>query len=290
MWGVGRTRSLWSQFADDAAIVNDSHKETQLVLSFFQRWTTWADLTIRPDKSFAYGAAQRSGRYQQILPSFVVNGVPIPTIPIGEPMTYLGCSFTYASDTENAKSSLVETLTKVLTFVETLPISPLLKCHALNLQIRAHLSFALSHHTLPATWLRTCLDSMVNARVRHWLDLPPGATVRFAPLPHQLLGLDLVLPSLLAELCRFGTDITLAHSRDPAMRTLQELSRPKIPPPFHHLLTNMTRRKAVAEAQETQRKRVLLGLDNLQVQSRILKSLRDSLPQAEFSSWSGTSS
>jgi hypothetical protein len=287
MWGDGRTRSLWTQFADDAAIINDSHKETQLVLSFFQRWTAWADLTIRPDKSFAYGAAQRCGRYQQIQPNFVVNSVPIPSIPIGGSMVYLGCSLSYASDTENAKSGLVETLKKVITFVETIPISSLLKCHALNLQIRAHLSFSMSHHHLPSTWLKTCLDGMVLERVRHWLDLPPGATVRFTPLPHQLLGLDLVLPSQLADLCRFGTDVALVHSKDPRMQTLQELSKPTIPPPFHHLLHAMTRVKAMAKAKEIQKESVLVGLDNLKVQSGLLRALRDSLPQTELSRWSG---
>ena len=83
LWGDGLTRSLWTQFADDAAVVCDRFKETQLILTFFQRWTAWADLIIRPDKSFAYAAAQRSGKYQQIQPSFTINGIPIPAIERG---------------------------------------------------------------------------------------------------------------------------------------------------------------------------------------------------------------
>jgi len=73
LWGDGTSQSLWTQFADDAAIVSDSHSETQLVITYFQRWATWSDLPIRPDKSFAFGAAQRSGHYQQILPNFHLN-------------------------------------------------------------------------------------------------------------------------------------------------------------------------------------------------------------------------
>jgi len=91
LWGDGRThtQSALTQ-KDDAAIVSGNFKEAQLLLSFFQRWAAWADLAIRPDKSFAYGTSQSSGRYQQITPNFHVNGVTIPPIPLREHMTYLG--------------------------------------------------------------------------------------------------------------------------------------------------------------------------------------------------------
>ena len=287
MWGDGRTQSMWTQFADDAAIINDSFKEAQLLLSFFNRWTSWADLTIRPDKSYAYGAAQRSGRYQQILPNFHVAGVTIPPIPIGERMSYLGCDFSFASDTVNAKTNLESALREILALVGRLPISSHLKCHALNLQMRAHLSFAMSHHPLPVTWIKTCLDAMVLERVRRWLDLPPGATVHFVPLPHRLLGLDLILPSLLAELCRFGTNMTLSLSRDPRMRTLLDLSHSSHPLPFHLPAISSRRGEAVSKAKEIQYGRSLQCLDGLQIQATLHKALRDSLPQSELASWSG---
>jgi len=87
LWGDGRTQSSWTQSADDAAILSDNNREAQLVLTFLQRWAAWADLTIRPDKSFAYGAAQRNSHYQQILPNFHINGLNIPPIVLGAPMT-----------------------------------------------------------------------------------------------------------------------------------------------------------------------------------------------------------
>jgi len=77
LWGDGVTRSMWAQFADDAAIIADSLRGAQLLLSLFQRWTSWADLTIRPDKSFAYAAVQRGGHYIQIQPSLTINGAQI---------------------------------------------------------------------------------------------------------------------------------------------------------------------------------------------------------------------
>jgi len=197
--------------------LSDNYRKAQLVLTFFQRWAAWEDLTIKPDKSFTYGAAQRSGHYQQILPNFHINELNIPSIDVGAPITYLGRSFSFSSDTERAKSSLIDNLGEVLAFVGSLPISPLLKCHTLNLQIRANLH---SHKVMCNTWLKTCLDSMVLGKFRGWMDLNSGATSHFVPLPHKLLDLDLILPSMLVELCQLGTEVTLAHSKDPGMPIL----------------------------------------------------------------------
>ena len=58
LWGDGCTKSMWAQFADDAAILSDSAEETQLLLNLFQRWTSWADFFIRSDKCHSYAAAK----------------------------------------------------------------------------------------------------------------------------------------------------------------------------------------------------------------------------------------
>src|ERR1051325_3263069 len=167
---------IWTQFADDAAIISDNFKETQLLLNLFQRWTAWAYLIIRPDKCCAYAAAQRNGRYQQIKLFFSVDGVKIPSIEIGASMTYLGHQFSFASDAEIGKS-LLSTLTKeAIDLSHLLPINPILKCHALNLLLRSKLSFLLTHYTIGLTWLKTNLDNLVTERVRRWLSLPPCST------------------------------------------------------------------------------------------------------------------
>jgi len=36
-WGDGKSQYLWTQFAEDAAVVGDDQKTTQLVITFFQR-------------------------------------------------------------------------------------------------------------------------------------------------------------------------------------------------------------------------------------------------------------
>ena len=60
-------------------------------------------------------------------------------------MTYLGRQFSFASDLNLVKDLLVSKTMEALGFVGRLPLSPLLKVHALNLLLRAHLSFPLSH-------------------------------------------------------------------------------------------------------------------------------------------------
>jgi len=124
LWSDGQTHFLWTQFTDDAAVIGDSQKNTQLNITFFQRWAAWADLPIRPDKSFAYGAAQRNGKYQTILPSFLLIRLAIPPIAIGEAMTYLVRSFSYSSDTKIAKKSLTLDLTELLSLVIASPSLP----------------------------------------------------------------------------------------------------------------------------------------------------------------------
>jgi len=47
------------------------------------------------------------------------------------------------------------------------------------------------------------------------------------------------------------------------------------------------RGEAVERAKKVQQKKILQSLDSLQIQSGLLKALRDSLPQSELSSWSG---
>jgi len=134
LWEDGVMQSLWMQFADDAAILSDNHIEAQLVITFFQKWAAWADLPIRTDKSFTYGAAQQNGRYQQIFPSLQLIRINIPVVALSEPMTYLGRCFSYSAAASFAKELLTTTLLETLTFVGVLPITPLLKFDALNLK------------------------------------------------------------------------------------------------------------------------------------------------------------
>ena len=100
-------------------------------------------------------------------------------------MTYLGRTFSFCSDLTITRDLLVGKTRGAITFVDTLPISPPQKCHALNLQLRAHLTFPLSHYRVSQTWIKASLDTLVTMAARRWLDLPPGTTAHFIPLPQK---------------------------------------------------------------------------------------------------------
>ena len=183
-----------------------------------------------------------------------------------------------------AQQQLLKRTSDVLSFVNGLPISPQLKCHALNLQLRAHLSFLLSHHSVSSTWISSNLDNMVTGRVRHWLELPPSATAHFFPLPAKWLGLDLILPSMLSVACRLGTDLTLIHSSDPKMAVLHTLSREGLP--YNKFVHLANREMAARASKEDQVAKQLQKLDKLNVQSVLFRALRCSIPLAELVGWS----
>jgi hypothetical protein len=162
LWGDGQTKSLWAQFADDAAIISDSFEEAQLLLNLFHRWTSWADLIIRPDKCHSYAACQRNGYYKQIQPTFHVDENNIPSVELGGSITYLGHQFSFSADAELAKTDLERNTQEALDLCHKLPITPLLKCHALNLQLPAKLSLKLSHYNVSTTWIKNNLNMSVT--------------------------------------------------------------------------------------------------------------------------------
>lgn len=158
------------------------------------------------------------------------------------------------------------------------------KCHALNLQLRAHLTFTLSHYTVSKTWIKANLDNVVTGKVRRWLDLPPNATAHFIPLPHKWLGLDLVLPSMLSEVCQLNTTLALHHSSDPRMAVLNRLTNDRVP--FCEQLAAASKKNAMDAAKNTQLNRHLEQMDSLRVQSILHIALRSALTATELTNWS----
>ncbi len=124
---------------------------------------------------------------------------------------------------------------------------------------------------------------IVLLKVRKWLDLPPNATAHFIPLPQKWLGLDLVLPSMLAEACQLNSALALRHSRDPRMKTLYEQLGNRIP--FRDLIEANSRMKASSSLKASQLDRHLQSLHGLKVQSILFISLRSSLTASELEGW-----
>ena len=93
------------------------------------------------------------------------------------------------------------------------------------------------------------------------------------------LGLDLILPSMLAEISQLGTALAIRHSRDPKMASL-----PK--PSFKELVQTLSKKEELEKAKTAQLSTRLEKLDNLNVQSILFKALRSALTAAELTTWS----
>jgi hypothetical protein len=200
-------------------------------------------------------------------------------------MTYLGHNFSFASDAALAKEELLKLTKESIALANKLPITPLLKCHALNLQLRAKLSFVLSHYTLGCTWIKNSLDTLVTQQVRSWLNLPPCATSHFIPLSNRNLGLDLILPSMLFELCQTSSNISLVKSQDPKMPVLYRLQQNKTNAAMnieHH----KKKKEIMADIKKKQTLSLTQKLGSLKVQSLLHSSLTKTLAPSELESWS----
>jgi len=199
-------------------------------------------------------------------------------------MTYLGRKYSFMSDAEIAKKILTDSIQEALAFVSSLPISQFQRCHALNLQLRSQLSFPFSHYNISQTWIKANLDGLVTNKVRHWLELPPNATAHLMPLPTKCLGLDLIMPSMLAEICQLRNALTLRHSKDVKMDKLAHLVVGRVP--FRDLLSTATRIKASETARKTQLEKHVYSFHSLKVESILHKALTLALSPSDLNSWS----
>jgi len=115
--------------------------------------------------------------------------------------------------------------------------------------------------------------------------MPPGATAHYFPLPYKLLGLGLILPSMLSEVCQLEVEITLMQSKDSSMAALHSLAPKHTPDPFLSLLVYNSRKAATKKATTIQRARQIQKLDAIVVQLLLLQLLRSALPAAELAAW-----
>ena len=156
--------------------------------------------------------------------------------------------------------------------------------HALNLQLKAKLSFALGQYAIGSTWISQHLETLVSEKVRSWLSLPPFASAHHLPLPASKLGHDLVLPSLLYEQSQAGTRLTLAQSKDPNIRTLFEIDRN---PRIDSLLQLDQPRSATQKyIKKKQHEAQIIKQNLLTDQNLTILQLKASLSGKELKSWS----
>ena len=107
------------------------------------------------------------------------------------------------------------------------------------------------------------------------------------PLPPKWLGLALVLPAMLSEVCQLGTALTLHHSSD---RRMREIVKSCDRVPFRELLSEVPRAKAADEARRAQLASKRLDWHGLKIQATLQKSLADSLTSSDLKAWTTNTS
>ena len=181
------------------------------------------------------------------------------------------------------KEKLLRITNELIKFVKTLEITPLLKLHCLNLQMRAKLSFDMAQCETGMTWVKNNLDTLVNNFTRNLLSLPPCATVNHLSLPLKQLGLDITLPSMLFEQSQTGTRLTLLQSRDPTMIKLYEHTR--IPAIDSLIQASQTRKQNQQRLKTDQQLQSKAKLDKLVDQNLLINSVVNNVSQKEIESW-----
>lgn len=284
LWGPNNDRrTAWAQFADDAAVISESKKETQHLIYLFQRWTSWADLLIRPDKCISYGASKVNGVYGQTQPTFHVNGVPIAPVPMGGALIYLGHRFTFARS-GIINEELIESMHTAIDIVNSLHITPLAKIHGLNIQLHAKLAYAMGQYKIGSTWIKQNMDNVIKETVRRWLSLPPCATLLHITLPLSKLGLALTLPSLIYEEMQLGTRLTLAKSQD---KNIVELFHSSHSPTLDgYINPAVSKDKAKKNMRRDYMNGVQQDLALLRDQNVIIHFLCENVPKSELKQWS----
>jgi len=104
------------------------------------------------------------------------------------------------------------------------------------------------------------------------------------PLPTKCLDLDLILPSMLSEICQLGTALTLRHSKDGKMDKLANLVDGQVP--FRNLLSTATKIKVSESAKKTQLDKHVHSFHGLKVQSIFHKALTIALSPSDLNCWS----
>jgi hypothetical protein len=168
--------------------------------------------------------------------------------------------------------------------VDSFEIVPLLKIKALNLQMRAKLSFDLAQNSLGITWVINHMDNLVNNYIRNLLSLPQCATTAHFPLPFKQLGQDLTLPSMLYEQAQAGVRLSLAQSTDPAIVDLHKLTQ--VPLLDSVIQCSQSRHFNQKLIKKTQLSHYTSKLNSLDDQNLLMNNILSCLSKEEIDSWS----
>ena len=113
----------------------------------------------------------------QFEPHLMISGQKILTVKKVESFKYLGKSFNFGMDLHKIKEELESKFEKYLYDIDRLPLKPLNKIHFFNTYVYIKIKWEFSIYKLSTKWVKQHLNNILKCRIRHKLNLHPGANI-----------------------------------------------------------------------------------------------------------------
>ena len=113
------------------------------------------------------------------------------------------------------KEELESKFEKSLYEIDRLSLKPLDKIRIVNTYVYSKIKWEFSIYKLSTSWVKQHLDNILTCRIRHWLNLHPGANISHLKQSTSKLGINLSFPSDIFLSCQTTTRRILSQSKDP---------------------------------------------------------------------------
>ena len=156
------------------------------------RWIEWARMAIKVPKCRFLSLHRGCVAVNH---SLSLAGVPVPSV-IETPMKFLGVPITANLDTLLHRSAILSQLSSYLLGLDSSLVSRRQKLKLYNLAICSRISWNLSIHALPLSWIERSLDSLV---LKKWAGLAKPANSARLFITSAGGGLGLKKPSMIYQ-------------------------------------------------------------------------------------------
>jgi len=288
IWGPKQAtfETSWLQFADDAAIISNSTRDTQQLLDIFVAWCEWSRMTIRLDKCITFGMTKMDNTFAQYQPALFIKNEKIPAVPSGESFVYLGKIFDFDLNNDKAKSKVSEKLNTLLRVTSGLNISVQMKLQILRRFIPTRLSFDLRLYNFGATWIDQHLDSACYEHMRKWLKLPISSCIReISVIPKSKCGLGIPSFKEIYERLWVGKRHKLMRSKHPDIQQIWRETSHLHPTSDNLISNNDTASTALSNLRTSQEEIALTHIFSLKIQGQAQRIIIDIIPRANINSW-----
>ena len=213
---------MLSIFADDICIVTSGVKEANLLCERTNQFLKWSQLDVNISKCACFSRSKQAGS-ACFDPHVNIGDKKIPFLSKDSSYRYLGLPVTSDLRTEEIKSELLSTMTKLIDCVDKTAVSKYSKCLLYKRAILPRLSWLLSIADLPMTWIELKLDGLANRYLKKWVGLAHSAAVSRLYLEDKHGGLDLPQPSVSYKKCQATKLLQFTKSSDICLKSLAQL-------------------------------------------------------------------